>query len=287
MINDKTTLLREYVSLSGQPADEMVEMLINGILNSDDEYEWSESGSKNFPYKLAKVDPFGLPKTNTAFCHNNVPYAGQYKDDALDVEGSPVGDLKTERGDMPTFRSATKLMEYIMSPADKAKLLFNHTPNSSKSAKQVLDGFSIERLIECYAEGLSDEQVCRYLKVRPGQLKSWVALSQQRMNIISRLQDIMRSQNINQVIGEALDYEVGDVFNKADAAFENLRMSAMNLRSKVALDLDGRSRTKDTSDGGSLPIVNLGLQVNVSNGGGKTSLSKVKPVLPGILSTAD
>lgn len=279
-MTNKESLIQDYIKLTDKQPSAMHIRMVELVQDSDTPYEWVKAANNSSDYMLQQCDPFALPDFNdTNFGLDAKPSVESYHKDPFDLPDNPAGEHKR------TIKSkslSVDPMKQVLSTEDRDKLLTNHESLNPRTAKQVLDGFSIERLIECYAEGINDDIVCKYLKIRPGQLKSWIAMSQQRISIIKRLQDIMRSQKIEQIVGESLDYEIGEIFDKADAAYESLRLDAMKMRSKVALDLDSKSRYKDESDGGSLPVVNLGLQVNISKEG-KSSLDSVKPVIPGVL----
>lgn len=279
-MSTKELLLRQYEEVAGEKPCETTKALV-AATSDYEQYEWKKTGEPNFPIALVLVDPFALPQDEEVFIGPEAKTdMDRYKDDPFDLPGDPAGEQKKS---LPSKNLSVVGIKTILSVDDRNKLLINHGENSSRTAKHVLDGFTIERLIDCYAEGIDDDTICKYLKIRPGQLKTWITVSQQRVALIKRMQDNLRSQKINQVVGQALDYEVGQVFDKSDAAFEKLKLDAMKMRSKTALDLDARTRVKEDGNSGSLPTVNLGLQVNVDPGTGESKVETVRPMLPGIL----
>lgn len=278
-------LLEEFIKISGDEPDEMVLMLINACTEPEN-FHWEKTGVANFPYALIRNEEFDAFKPSadeTNFGVEAKEDPDQYVYDEFSVPGDP-STARLKETSHNTGLAAMRITD-ILSEKNRDKLLINHN-GSAKSARHILDGFTIENLVSAYAEEFTNEDVCRYLRIKPSQLKSWLAMSQQRMAIISRLKDIMRSQKVDDAIDDSLDYEVGDVFDKADEAMEKLKLDCIKMRSKNALELDKRSRGADNSDGGSLPVVNIGLSVNNNNLGGK-SLDSVKPVIPGVVVTKD
>ena len=284
----KKRLIKEYITLAKESPTPAIVKQLDSLTDSDDFYEWQKTGDPDFPLKLKRIDPFGfgfgIPETNTNFGPKAKANEAVYNKTPVDVKGLPQGDVVDE---IPISITHIRALKEILNPKDKEKLLINHDSGDFNSTKNVLDGFGIDRLIECYAEGMTDEVISNYLKIRPSQLKRWITVSPQRVMLIQRLQDIMRSQNINTIIGEALNYEIGEVLDRADAAFESLRMDAMKMKSKAALDLDARARIKDQGSGESLPVVNLGLQINIGADDAAVGLSKATAVIPTIISSSD
>lgn len=287
MTKTKKSLVESYTLLAGKAPCPTVHASILKISDDDSlsSYDWEPTGNKDIPYKLIESHPFGdgfvVPNQEINFGPNAAVNEEDYQAHPFDMEGSPQGDVSTN---IPVSIEHHRILKEIMPPESRDKLLINHNSGDSSSSMAVLDGFGIDNLLECYAERMSDETVCSYLQIRPSQLKRWIATSTQRLAMVQRLQDILRSQNINNVIGDALEYETGEVFDKASAAYEALKMDAMKMKSKVALDLEGRARVKDPNDGPSLPVVQLGLQVNVGSNQRDDSneIFEAKPMLPSI-----
>lgn len=289
MTETKKKLIENYILLVGRSPCPKIHESISKISDDDipESYEWQPTGDKRFPYNLVKINPFGdgfiVPNQEANFGPNATIDAEHYEPHPFDMEGSFQGEVSNE---LPVSIEHHRILKDILPPESRDKLLINHDSGNLNSSMAVLDGFGIENLIECYAERMSDETISNYLHIRPSQLKRWIAMSTQRLAMVQRLQDILRSQNINTVIGESFNYKIGEVFDKASAAMESLRMECMKMKTKTALDLEGRARVKDPSDGPSLPVVQLGLQVNVNNGDSKSSseILDAKPILPGIIS---
>lgn len=191
-----------------------------------------------------EMDPFALPEDiDQEVEDQNLPPIGQRKHQNL---------------------SKKEAMLEILSYNDR-RILLHNTNGTQASAKHVLDGFNIERVIEAYANGLTDEDICSFLKVKVSQLKTWLAMSQTRTQLVSRLRDIMRSQKVNDVIDASMTYEVERVYDRADEAYERLKLEAVKLRTRTAMDLDARSRSKEEAEQKQLPVVNLGFVINTAD----------------------
>ena len=205
--------------------------------------------------------------------------------DPFALDGYEIEAKKEEKSNLPTPNNFyyLNIMRSILNINNRDKLIINHD-KSANSARLILDGFGMESLVQAYADDVPDEQICSYLHIKPSQLKSWIAMSQQRISILSRLKDIKRATKVDNIIDETLDYSIGEINDKADEALEKLKLDAMKMRSKLALDLDTKTRGKDQAESPNLPVVNLGLQVLVGSDTDKTIVKTAKPVIPGVVS---
>lgn len=272
----RNRLIREYTELSGESPTPMVNAIIDSVERSEEYYEWRETENQDFKYILAKFDPFDLGDGEpTSF---KVEKPSDHAESPFDLEEVPEGEAQ-----VPTTLVHDRVLKEILPEDKKDQLLINHDTGDFSSSKNVLDGFTIERLLECYAEGITDEVISKYLTIRPSQLKRWIAMSTQRMVLIQRLNDIIRSEKVNSTITTSLDYEPGKVFDKQDGQYQSLLLDAVKMKFKGALDLDSRSRIKDATDERALPIVNLGLQVQINNNGGEEGSPNIVPVIPTIV----
>lgn len=259
----KKRLIKEYIRLTGEsPNPSAHALLITAIQSPNDFFEWKKTDNPEAPYTLVPVDPFGF--------------------------GIPEVKKGVEQEERRKLTSTEKnALAEVLPQDDRDKLLINHNIADNNSAKNILEGFGIERLIECYAEGITEEAVCQYLNIRPAQMTRWITISPQRIVMLQRLEDIKRSQKINTIIDETLNYQVGSVVDKASAAYESLKMDCQKLKSKTALDMEARARMKEQGQESTLPVVNLGLQVNVNTRKEDGSLSQAVPVLPVIAGSQD
>lgn len=287
---NRKRLLEEYTSLTGKDPDSNCEFMVMGIPEEViTMYEWQLTGIREFPCKLVDSDqeldddPFAIPEPSTNFGVEAEPNHAEYTDDPFESALA----RETLKSSAPTQSSARDIMMVILPAKERDKLLVNHNQNSGASAQQILEGFGMESLIDAYAEGLTNEDVCRYLKITPGQIKSWLAKSTQRMALVAQLKDIMRASKVDKTLDDAMDYQVGQVHDKHDAALEALKINAMKMKTGVALNLDQRSRGQENGDGTTLPVINLGLSVNVNQQSTSEALDHATPIIPGVVVKRD
>lgn len=285
MTEMQSRLIEEYIELMGESPDPSINALLMQMTDDSRVYGWEllESGIP----QLVVIDPFGegfsLPEKNTNFGPESKVDPKDYEDSPFDMADSKQGDVVKN---LPMAVTHLRALKEILPEKERNQLMTNHDSGNAESTRQVLEGFGIDRLIECYAEGMKDEVVCSYLNIRPAQLKRWIASSPQRMVMIQRLRDIMRSEKVRGIIDETFDYEIGQVFDKASASYESLRLNAAKMKGSTAMELEARARMKEQGDTSSLPVVNIGFQLNLDGSKGE-QIDKAVPVIPSIVVAQD
>ena len=275
MQDTKERLISEYIKLSGENPSPEIYKLVDSVLDTEAFFTWEKKANE---YKLIEIDPFGLPEENLNFGHDSKADTTKYVPTVFDSLEEPQGEVKDN---VPTLVSHKRALMKILPDTDRKNLLSFHDPADFNSSNKVLDGFGIDRLLECYAEEIGDETIARYLNLRPSQLKRWIAISDARIISIKKLKHIMRSKNIDKTVDEGFDFQPGEVYDKETGMFENIRLGAMKMKVKLATDLEAKSAVVDNAEAKNLPIVNIqfNLKTDVTEGDTLEDI-QIKPVAP-------
>lgn len=256
----KTQLIDEYIDLRGEPPSPLIANEISEIVRAGVDHEWVVTGCDVEPiHVIAKQ-----PKTE------------ELEETALAISSD---NLTKYIGTVSIDQKQAVVLKRIFSEAERNTLIETY----SHSFENLLEEFSMDRFVECFLSGVPVDVIAAYLGLRPSQLRSWLLLSPERLLCFQRAKDMLRSGEVDDTLDQAIRYKPGMINDPVDKARELLKLEAMKMRTKVATHIDDRSRIKDRSEEPSLPMVNLGVQINLdSNSKAEVKDIEARPVMPKI-----